>query len=93
MVTFPSVNPNNTFSPNAWKNVILTKPKIPGTSQFQSSCTGQAKTNDHNTIIVMATTDTAVKDKTDLYSYLVFIAHTIIRSGGRIKPSAFPPSR
>ena len=82
MVTFPSVNPNNTFSPNAWKNVILPKPKIPGTSQFQSSCTGQAKTSDHTTIIKMAIADTAVKDRTDSYSYFVFIAHIFCGRGG-----------
>ena len=35
--TLPKIIPSNSFRPNAWKNVILLRPNMFGTSQFQSN--------------------------------------------------------
>ena len=51
-----------------------------GTSQFQSSCIGQARISDHRVVIIMATIEMAEKDITDsvVYCVLMVLIHDIV---------------
>ena len=76
----PSIKPSRSFSPKACINVILLSPKMSGTSQFQSSCIGQARISDHRVVIIMATIEMAEKDITDsvVYCVLMVLIHDIV---------------
>lgn len=62
------MSPNKSFRPKAWRNEIFPRPKMLGTSQFQSSCIGQAKMRDHTISMSIATNGINVKVKIDSVS-------------------------
>ena len=61
----PNVSPSRSFKPNAWKKVILPRLNMLGTSQFQSSCIGQARISDYTSSNSMATNGINVKIQFD----------------------------